>query len=194
MATFYIDPVRELEIAKEVRKNSLKWKLGNALAVVFTVAGLVILVPLVAFSEFSGFELAAAIAATLLIPALGVCISLAVAHSYGRDILLTRSWEEVRLSEDYITEVYTPRYRTTEPFTQVVNKIPLSDITDITYDTKNHRYIIQGRIITGRRDLSARQLEPEEREGEFVLYDYFYNSLELREHLKLHSQSEIKDT
>lgn len=191
MSEYYLNDARERTLYKQIRKQSRKWKMGNALAVAFAVIG-VLAVGVACFcSGLHGVELLILLVAVLLVPFLGAMLSLAVARSVGRDILFARYGEKVCLSEDVLIESYTPRFRTIEPASLVENRIRYSAITSIVHESKACRYVICGDVETVKYGAGAEASVM--RNERIVLYDYFERMPEFLTDLMKKCNVQIKE-
>lgn len=185
------DKGKELQLVRQVRTTTRKWKIGNALAIVFALIGIGLAAAVVMSGSVHGAELVASLVAVLLFPLLGALLSSAVARTGGRDILLNRIGESVSMDEIELVESYTPRFRQLDSSALIENHISYSDITEVAHKKRTCQYVIRGKVTTIRRSMNG-STETKEN-GTIVLYDYFADMDTMLAELKKYSGHSIKE-
>lgn len=189
MNEYYTSEEKENALAKRVRKTTKKWIIGNIIAALFGTVGILFVI-LIFASGGRGAEAVALSVAFLIVPVIGVLISLAVARSGGRDILLARMGEKVYLTDAELVESYTPRFKTVDAAVLVENRVAYSSITSITHE-KECRYVICGDVKTVKYSAGA---QSEVVQGDkIVLYDYFEDTVGLLANLTKYCNVPIKE-
>lgn len=191
MKEYPADETREQELVRKVRTTTRKWKIGNALAVIFALIGLGLAAAVVLSGAVRGAELVASLVAVLLFPLLGALLSSAVARTGGRDILLNRINERVYMDGNELIESYTPRFRQLDPAVLIENHISYSDIADVVHKKRTCQYVLRGKVTTVRRGMNG-NAETEETDT-IVLYDYFADMETMLADLEKYSGHSIKE-
>ena len=189
MNEYYLSEQKEHALVKIVCRTTKKWIIGNIVAVVFGVIGAVLVILILTTGGVSAESLALSLAA-LLIPVIGVLISLAIARTGGRDILFARLGEKACLTDTELVESYTPRFKTIDTATLVENHITYSSITGVIHE-KSCRYVIYGDVKTVRYGASAETVVTQN--DKIVLYDYFEDMPELLANLMKKCNVQIKE-
>lgn len=188
---YTIDEGKELQLVRQVRTTTRKWKIGNALTIVFVLIGIGFAAAIVMSGSVHGAELVASVVAVVLFPLLGALISSAVARTGGRDILLNRINERVYMDKDELVESYTPRFRQLDSSVLIENHIFYSNIISMVHKKQTCQYVICGKVTTIRHSMNG---NTEARENSMImLYDYFADMETMLTELKEYSGHSIKE-
>lgn len=204
MAEYVVSQEKEKEIVKRIRKRGKKYKIGVPIAIFYWIILLIaILVYVIGASLQETGEIYFSIEILLFIVlvwcmlAIPGLLVLAWALGTGRDVLLARYNEILELSEDSIINAFTPRFKTVTNADRVSYVIRYVDIERIDYNTKFCRLEVYGlrkrsqiyRIILGNNPRNVTSVM--EKDGPYMIYDYFVNMDNLKNELAERSGKQI---
>lgn len=188
---------QEVRLARKIMKKYKRYKVGTVIFWAWAVLSLVIwfgwwfwMCKIHGSNPWADIDLAIQMWLALIGP-----IPLMLIHGMriggGRDIFFARLNQQIVFSEEYFSNVWTPRFPQSEPAKIVECRIAYADVVRIVYNAEWERFEIYGKRDVYKMLDGEMQQSKEDDEKPFLIYAYFEGMERLVELLSSRTGLEI---